>query len=201
MMDRITTIALLGASDVADRNCRDWPLLMAKQLQIGKTSRVRTMAFGYEGMGSPQWITDGHFVRLAAQRCDIALLSFFADGSVPICPDLPTNLTNMYAAVDAIQAKRADTQIYLMKMWRMSATQEAITFAQLGGVYGQYATVVANRSNVSILDFYTPSGLSTDHPDEWNLVGPLADPIHPLLAWHQRCSIPISVAALAPLVS
>ena len=196
MTDRIATIALLGASDVQDRNCRDWPLLMAKTLQIGKASRVRTMAFGYEGQGSPTWIADGHYVRMAGQRPDIALLSFFADGSVPLCPSLGANLVNMYAAVDAIQAARSDTQIFLMKMWRMTAAREAATFANLQGVYGQYATVAANRSNVSVLDFYTASGDPASHPTEWDV----ADDIHPLLPWHERLSIPMTVAALTSLV-
>jgi hypothetical protein len=197
MIDDVFAVSLLGASDVQDRNCRDWPLLMAKYLQIGKSSRIRTMAFGYEGQGSPTWITDGHVARIAGQRADVALLSFFADGSVPLCSDLATNLANMYTFVDAIQAKRADTEIFLIRNWRMTAAREASTFSQLQGVYyTNYPIVQANRSNISILDFYAVSGDPASHPDEWSV----SDDIHPLLQWHQRVSIPMTAAALAPLV-
>jgi hypothetical protein len=197
MIDDVFTISLLGASDVQDRNCRDWPLLMAKYLQVGKSSRIRTMAFGYEGQGSTTWLSDGHAARIAGQRADVALLSFFADGSVPLCADPATNLANMYTFIDAIQAKRADTEIFLIRNWRMTAAREAATFSQLQDVYyTNYPIVQANRSNISILDFYVVSGLPSAHPDEWNV----SDDIHPLLPWHQRVSIPMTAAALSPLV-
>jgi hypothetical protein len=195
---KVFTVATLSASDVKDRNCRNWTQLVARQLEIGKTSRVRMMNFGYEGQGSPQWIADGHYIRMAGQRPDAALLSFFADGSVPLCPNLATNLANIYSAIDAIRAKRSDTPIFLIRSWRMTASREATTFAQLNGVYfTNYVTAAANRPNVSILDFYTPSGDPATHPGEWDGV----DDIHPLLTWHQRVSIPLTVAALAPLVA
>jgi hypothetical protein len=197
MTQRVTTLAFLGASDTQDRNCRDWTLRLARELQVGKESRVRAIGFGYEGQGSPQWYADGHLTRLAGQRPDFALLSFFADGNPGLCPSLATNLANMYAAIDTIRIRRSDTKIYLLKMWRMSAAQEAISFPNLASVYAQYNTVVANRANISILDFYSLSGNPALHPDEWDP----GDPIHPLLPWHQRVSIPTAYAAIEPQIT
>jgi hypothetical protein len=135
---------------------------------------------------------------MAGQRPDLVLLSFFADGSVPLCPNLATNLANAYTTIDAIRAKRADTPIGLLRNWRMTASREASTFAQLNGVYfTNYPTITANRTNISIVDCYTPSGDPATHPDEWDGI----DDIHPRPPWHQRCSIPITYAWASPFIT
>lgn len=195
MTQETATFATLGASDVDDRNCFDSWRRIRNALQLGRTRRITRMSFGYEGQGSPTWRSDGHIARLASQRPDVALLSYFADGSPPLCPDLATNLAGMYADVDTIRAARPDTAIILLMMWRMSPTQEAITFPNLMGVYRtNYPLIAANRPGVSILNFYDASGLPADHPDEWGV-----DTIHPLIGWWDRVAIPMAVERLGPM--
>jgi hypothetical protein len=195
MTQETATFATLGASDVDDRNCFDSWRRIRDLVQLGRTRRITRMSFGFEGQGSPTWRANGHIARLASQRVDVALLSYFADGSPPLCPDLATNLAGIYADIDTIRAARSDTTIILLKMWRMSSTQETITFPNLGGVYNtNYPQIVANRTNVSILDLYGPSGLPSEHPDEWGV-----DTIHPLIGWWNRVALPLATAKLQPL--
>ncbi len=191
------TIGLLGASDVDDRNCREWPQRTANFLQIGKQSRVRTMAFGREGAGSTTWMAEGQTASLANMRCDVCLLSFFADAAVSFGISTATSLANAYTIIDDIRAKRSTTRIELMKMWHMPDAQEAITFPDLSDYYDQYATIAANRSNVGIIDTYTAWGDPASNPSEFDV----GDQIHPLLAGHVRVTIPIVSAALAPLIT
>ena len=188
-------MATLGASDVDDRSCFDSWRKVRDELQLGRSRRITRMSFGFEGQGSPTWRANGHIDRLASQRADVALLSYFADGSPPLCPDLSTNLAGMYADIDTIRAARSDTVIILLMMWRMSPAQEAITFPNLMGVYRtNYPTVASNRPDVGILNLYDASGLPADHPSEWGL-----DPIHPLYGWWRRVAIPMAVERLGPL--
>jgi hypothetical protein len=194
---QLFTIGLLGASDVQDRNHREWPQRMAGFLQIGKQSRIRTMAFGREGVGSTTWISEGRTAHLANMRCDVCLLSFFADAGSGIGVSLATSLANAYTIIDDIRAKRSTTRIELLKMWHMPDAQEATTFPDLSDYYDQYTTIAANRSNVGIIDTYTAWGDPASNPSEFDA----GDQIHPLLPGHLRVTIPTVSTALASLIT
>lgn len=185
------TFGLLGASDVQNRNCREWPLLLAQALQVGKTRRVERAAFGKDN--SVANIADGSAQRLADMRADAVLLSFYKDANGTVSPS--ASLTNMYAVVDCIRAKRSDTAVFLLKTWRLPAAAEASTFPSLSSYWANYATVQANRSNVSIIDAYTAWGDPALYPSEFG-----SDQLHPLLPGLQRVTIPTCLASLAPLV-
>ncbi len=193
----VYTVGLLGASDVQDRNCREWPQRMANYLQIGKTQRVRTIAMGREGASSTTWISEGRTAQLGNMKCDVVLLSFFADAATTLSTPLANSLANAYAIIDDIRAKRSTTKIYLMKMWHMPDAQEASTFPNIAAYYSQYSTIAANRSDVGIIDTYTPWGDPALNPSEFDV----SDQIHPLLPGHLRVTIPTISAALAPLIT
>lgn len=189
-------IAMLGASDINDRTCRNWPILFRNNVQNGKTKRVRVSTFGFEGQGSKLWLTAKYDIRLANVMADVVCMSFFADGnSVGLSTSTAENLANIYAFVDAVRTKRSTIPIYLLKMWRCPA--EASTFPNLSNVYGNYTIVQANRSNISIIDCYTAWGDPALHPEEYDA----GDQIHPLLSGHQRVTLPVVTAALASLIT
>lgn len=188
-------IGLLGASDINDRNNRNWPNFLTQALQHGKTSRVRAVAFGYEGQCSSDWINDKRHLRLADTMPDVALLSFFADGNAGFGLSTAASLANIYTVVDVLRAKR-DVPIYLLKMWRLRAAQENASFPNLASYFANYATVAANRSGVATIDCYTAWGDPNSHPEEWG-----TDLLHPLLSGHLRVTIPTLSATLAPLIT
>lgn len=196
MAQSVFVAGMLGASDINDRNTRNWPNLLARELQIGKTSRVRTITFGQEGVGSPTWITNKNHLSLANTMPDVAVLSFFADASSALGISTATSLANIYTVVDAIRAKR-NCPIILIKMWRMPAASEAASFPNLANYYANYATVAANRTGISIVDCYTAWGDPALNPSEFDA----GDQIHPLLAGHQRVTIPVVKTALASLIT
>jgi hypothetical protein len=96
--------------------------------------------------------------------------------------------------IDAIRAVRSNVPIKLVRNWRMPAATEASTFAQLAAVYAKYTDVVANRTDVGIIDIYAAWGDPALRPEEFAA----GDQIHPLLNGHLRVSIPVYTAALAP---
>lgn len=192
-MAKTFTVGLLGASDVQNRSCRDWPLLMVRQLQAGRASTIVRAGFGKET--STANITDGYAQRLIDMRPDIAIISVYKDANGAVTP--AQSLTNMYTIIDGIRAKRADTAIFLLKTWRLAAASEASTFPNLSSIWANYATAAANRSNVQIIDAYTAWGDPALHPEEYDA----GDPLHPLLAGLQRVTIPTAVSALAPLIT
>ncbi len=196
MAGTVFAIGMFGASDINDRNNRNWPNLLTRVLQIGKTSRVRADTFGFEGQGSTQWLADNRHLYLADTMPDVALLSFFADGAPGFGISTSQSLTNIYTTIDALRAKR-NMPIYLLKMWRMPTAQETISFPNLAAMYGNYPTVVANRSNVGIIDCYTAWGDPALHPEEFDV----GDQVHPLLNGHLRVTIPTISAAIAGLIS
>lgn len=197
MSQDIFTIGFLGASDVQDRNARNWPNLLGSMLQVGKRSRVRVYTTGYEGQSSLQWFAAGEHIKCANQAPDVAMLSFINDANPAQGISVAQSLANVYTEVDLVRARRSTTRIYLMKMWRSDAVTEAATWPNRAAIHANFDTVAANRANVSVLDFYTPSGNPASHPDEWDP----ADPVHPLLQWHQRVSLPLSYAAIEPLIT
>lgn len=192
-MAKTFTIGLLGASDVQNRNCRDWPLLMVRQLQVGKTSRIVRAGFGKETSSAN--IADGSAQRLIDMRADVAIISVYKDANGAVTP--AQSLTNTYSIIDGIRAKRADTAIFLLKTWRLAAASEASTFPNIAAIWANYDTVVANRTGVQIINAYGAWGDPALHPEEYDA----GDPLHPLLAGLQRVTIPTAVAALAPLIT
>jgi hypothetical protein len=198
MANTVKHIGLMGASDVQDRNCRNWPLLMVNELQVGNSYRIRHSAYGYEGQGSTAWIAGNYHLRMAQAKLDVAVLSFFADGAVGLAPDgVNGAFTRWIDIIDLIRDHRADVPIFLLRNWRMDAATEASTFAQLAAVYAKYTDVVSIRDDVTIIDVYAAWGDPDDHPEEYDV----SEPIHPLLAGHIRVTIPTVVAALTELVT
>lgn len=195
MMPSVFNIGLLGASDVNDRNNRNWPNILAQTLQTGKTQRVRACTFGYEGQCSVDWIAANRHNRLADTMPDVACLSFFADGNPAFSVSTAASLANIYTIVDTLRAKR-NMPIYLLKMWRLHAAEESASFPNLSYYYANYATVAANRSGVSTIDCYTAWGNPDLHPEDWG-----SDLLHPLLSGHLRVTIPTVSAALSGLIT
>lgn len=194
MSQQVFSIGLLGSSDVQSYSCRDWPLRLCQNLQAGKTSQVRRLGFG-TARGSSLDISTGAVDSLAAMRCDAVLLSFYKDAAPTLNISPAQSLNNMYYAIDAIRAKRADTAIFLLKTWRLQAASEAATFPNLAAYWARYETAASTKA-VGIVDAYTTWGDPSLRPEEYDSV----DPLHPLLAGLQRVTIPAAQAALAPLI-
>lgn len=198
MVSTVFHVGFLGASDVQDRNCRDWPHRLVNALQAGKTQRVRHSAYGYEGQGSAAWISANYHLKMAQAKLDVAVLSFFADGSTSLAPDgVVAAYARWLTIIDLIRTHRPSAPIYLLRNWRMPAATEAASFTQLAAVYAKYTDVVANRTGVNIIDCYAAWGDPALNPSEFDA----GDQIHPLLAGHLRVTIPTVSAALAPLIT
>lgn len=197
MSNNLFTIGLLGASDMVSYSTREWPSLMARGLQVGKQSRVRTLGFGRSAAGSNVLLSEGWAAKLAGMRVDLAVLSFFADASPALSAGAMQSYGNMLTIIDMIRAARSNTPIVLAKMWRMPAAAEAAGYSNLAAVYAKYADVVANRGNISVVDCYTAWGNPALNPSEYTV----DDQIHPQLAGHQRVTIPVFQTALAPLIT
>lgn len=195
MAQNVFVVGGFGASDVNDRNNRNWPNFLAQTLQNGKSTRVRVDTFGDEGQSSVTWITDKRHLRLADTMPDVACLSFFTDANSGFGVSTATSLANIYTVVDALRAKR-NMPIYLLKMWRLHAAEESATFPSLASYYANYATVAANRSGIATIDCYTAWGDPNLHPEDWG-----SDLLHPLLSGHLRVTIPTIAATLAPLIT
>ena len=187
-------IATIGASLSMDRNANNWTALLAAGLRVGKQSAVQVANFGMQGTASNYWISAGWVERAAVIRPDICLIDSTCDANTSQNISLAQALANLYAMVDAVQAKNAAVKIFLLTMNHMlpAATQ----FTSVTSYYAQLPTVKANRSNVDIIDCYTAWGDPSLHPSEYG-----SDPIHPLLAGNLRVTIPIISAALAGLIS
>lgn len=194
-MDRPTvTIGIIGASLTGDRNANNWPNVAARALQVGKVSDVKVILAGQEGKGSNDWIAAGWHTRLALVRPHILVIDGTPDANPGFGISVSAALANLYTMIDAVRANNPSAPVFLMKPVRMRA--DATQFANVGAYYANYATVQANRSNVSIIDAYSPWGDPALNPSEY---AP-ADPVHPLFSGNARVTIPAFVSALAPLV-
>lgn len=192
---KVFHLGLMGASDVQDRNHREWVRLLCEDLQTGKNYRVRHSSFGYEGMGSNGWISGGWHTKMANAACDACIIAVLADGS-PALGGTPANSqSNMLTIIDALRARR-NMPIFLLNSWRMPAATEAATFSQYASIRSNNTTIAGLRSNITILDNWTNWGDPSLNPSEFDA----GDQIHPLIAGHKRCTIPLVKTAIASLI-
>lgn len=188
-------IAWIGASLGMDRSANNWPQMMLARLRVGKQPPIQFAAFGKEGAASSYWLSAGWVERAAAVRPDIVLYDVTPDANPGQGVSLAQSLANMYAAVDAVQAKNANAKVFLCTMNHMRS--DATQFANVTNYYAQIDTVIANRSNVAKIDCYTAWGDPSLYPAEYSA----GDPIHPLLAGNLRVTVPVVAAALSPLIT
>jgi len=189
------TIGIVGASLTMDRNANNWPNVVARQLTIGKQSQVKMLLAGQEGKGSNDWIAAGWHSKVALARPHIAIIDGTADANPGFGISTAQALANLYTMIDAIRANNSSVPIFLFKANHMRS--DATQFANVLNYYANYATVQANRSNISIIDTYTPWGDPALHPSEYDAV----DPIHPLYAGSSRVTIPTTVTALSSYIT
>lgn len=180
-------MATFGASLTMDRNACNWPVQVARKMQIGKSEHVHAANFGREGNGSNVWIVEGWHTRMAAIRPDVALIDMTADGNPPNA-SVSQSLANTYTIIDAVRAANPNCGIYLLKMMKMPG--DAV-FSQLGSIHANLLTVAANRPDVTIIDCYS----GAVRPSEW------LDQYHPLWSGVSRVIVPAVIAAVSPRIT
>lgn len=194
--DRPTvSIAIIGASLTMDRNANNWPNVAARELEFGKSSRVKIMLAGKEGQASSSWLSSGWASKVAAVRPHVVVLDMTADANPGFSISTSQSLANIYTFVDTIRANNPNVPIFLFKANHMRP--DATQFANVLNYYANYAVVQANRSDIFILDTYTPWGNPALHPEEYAN----GDGIHPLFSGNTRATIPAFVSAIAPMVN
>lgn len=189
------SIAIVGASLTMDRNANNWPNVAARELELGKSSRVKIMLAGKEGQASSSWLSAGWASKVAAVRPHVVVLDMTADANSGQNISVAQSLANTYAFIDAIRANNPNVPIFLFKANHMRS--DATQFANVLNYYSNYAVVQANRPNVFILDTYTPWGNPAVHPEEYAN----GDGVHPLFNGNRRVSIPEFVSAVGPFVN
>lgn len=199
--DRPTfTIAILGASLTGDRNANNWPNVAARALRAGKATDVKVMIAGQEGRGSsaspagPGWIEQGWRQKICLVRPHAVVIDMTADANAGFGISPALSLSNLYTIIDAVRVNNPGVPIFLFKANRMRA--DVTQFPNIAAYYANYATAQANRSNIGIIDTYTPWGDPALNPSDY---AP-ADGIHPLFSGNSRVTIPTFVAAIAPLI-
>ena len=189
------SIGFIGASLLMDRTANNWPNVAARQLQIGKQSQVRVLLSGKEGTASNYWIANGWHTALAQTRPHIAIIDMTPDANAGQGISVAQSLANTYTMIDVLRANNPSLPIFLFKANHMRA--DATQFTNVLSYYANYVTVQANRSNIGIIDTYTPWGDPSLNPNEYSA----GDPIHPLFSGNIRVTIPVTVASISPLVT
>lgn len=189
------SMGILGASLTMDRNANNWLNVAAYQLEMGKTSRVRMMLAGKEGTASNYWISSGWVTVLARVRPHLVIIDMTPDANTGQGISVSQSLANLLTIIDTIRTNNPNVPIFLLKPCRMRA--DATQFSNVASYYANYATVQANRSNIGIIDAYTPWGDPALNPGEYAA----SDPIHPLFAGNVRVSIPATVTALSSFIT
>ncbi len=188
------SIGMLGASLMMDRNANNWPNMLAARLELGKATRVRMLLAGKEGTASNYWLSSGWVAAMARVRPHLVIVDMTPDANAAQGISVAQSLANLYAIVDAIRANNPTVPIFLFMANRMRA--DATQFTAILSYYANYSIVQANRSDIHILDTYTPWGDPALHPDEYLP----ADPIHPLYSGNLRVTIPVALSEIAPYV-
>jgi lysophospholipase L1-like esterase len=186
-------IAILGDSLTVDRNARNWPILLERELEIGKASRVRTYLFGEEGTNSNTGIAN--WPKVVAIRPKAAVIAYINDAN-PAAISLAVSASNTNAMIDALQAASPTTLIFVAGISRPLAADAAATFPNLAALDAQLASI-ATAQGVGFIDGRTAWGDPALNSSEYAV----GDGIHPLLAGHLRVTIPLWKTTFSPLIT
>lgn len=183
-------IAIMGDSLTVDRNARNWPFLLEKYLQVGKSQKVRACTFGHEGQNSNWGLAN--FAPMLNQKPRVALIGFINDANSAVI-SLSTSASNTNAMINQMRVASPDTLIYLMTVAKPTAASAAVSFPNLTGLDAQLSNI-ATAQGVGFIDCRSAWGapIASEYDP--------SDGIHPLLQAYLRVTIPVVSAVLTPLI-
>lgn len=183
-------IAIMGDSLTVDRNARNWPFLLEKILQTGRSQKVRTCTFGREGQSSNWGLAN--LSPVLKQKPQIAMIGFINDAN-PGAISLATSASNTVAMIDQIQTASPSTAIYLVTVAKPTDAAAGSIFPNLAALDAQLSSI-ASTQGVGFINCRAVWGapIASEYDP--------SDNIHPLLPAYLRVTIPVIASALGPLV-
>ncbi|NML73081.1 SGNH/GDSL hydrolase family protein [Rhizobium sp. S-51] len=175
-----------------DRSSRNWPFIMEKKLQIGRSVRVRTITTGREGQASGWGLAN--IGPIADVRPDMTIIGFINDAN-PVQLTISQAESNYRAMIAAVRAKAPASVIYLATFSQVMPAARTSPFSNLTALDSMLPNV-ASSEGVGFINVRGAWGDPTAHADEFTE----ADPIHCLLSGHLRVTVPVVSAAVAALL-